>query len=209
MLPEPRCELAFGNAFELLVATILSAQSTDKGVNRVTPELFRKYPTAPALAGAAQDDVEKIIHTTGFFRQKARSIREASRILAERYGGEVPRTMDELVQLPGVARKTANVVLGTAYGIASGVTVDTHATRVSQRLGLTAHKTPTDIERDLMALFPAEQWIELGHRLVLHGRYVCTARAPKCGSCGLSKVCPSAGKIPSALGQGTERRVSP
>jgi endonuclease-3 len=188
-LPEPRCELDFANPFQLLVATILSAQTTDKGVNRVTPELFRRYPTPRALADAAQEDVENLIRSTGYYRQKSRHIREAARIIAEEHGGEVPRSMEALTRLPGVARKTANVVLGTAFGIPSGIAVDTHVARVSRRLGLTRGRTPVEIEQDLMALFPQREWTALGHRLVLHGRYTCTARAPRCSACPLRAPC--------------------
>ena len=171
------------------MATILSAQTTDKGVNRVTPELFRRYPTPGALADAPQEAIEAIVKPTGFFRMKAKNIRAAARAIADTHGGEVPRTMDELINLPGVARKTANVVLGTAYGIPSGITVDTHATRVSRRLALTRADDPVEIERDLMELFPQDSWPDLGHRLVLHGRYTCTARAPRCTACKLLPVC--------------------
>ncbi len=190
-IPDPKCELNFGSPFELLIATILSAQTTDRGVNRVTPELFRRFPTPAALAEASQSDVEAIVKPTGFFRVKAKNIRGAARAIAERHGGEVPRTMDELLKLPGVARKTANVVLGTAYGIASGITVDTHARRVAQRLGLTKSDDPVVIEQDLMALAPRDTWPDLGHRLVLHGRYTCLARNPKCPQCRILSLCPA------------------
>lgn len=191
-LPEPKCELDFNSPWELLVATILSAQSTDKMINKVTPSLFAKWPTPKALAAASQEDVEVAVKSTGFFRNKAKSIRGAASIVASEHGGVVPRTVDELTRLPGVARKTANVVLGTAFGIANGVTIDTHAGRVSRRLELTEEDDPVKVERDLMALFPKETWIALGHRFVLHGRYVCLARKPKCAACPLNEVCPSA-----------------
>jgi endonuclease-3 len=190
-IPEPRCELAHADAWQLLVATILSAQSTDKMVNRVTPELFRRWPTPAALAEAPPEEVEAVVHRTGFFRNKARAVREASRLIAERHGGQVPRDLDALVELPGVARKTANVVLGTAYGLPTGFVVDTHCARVAQRLGLTAQKDAAKIERDLCGLFPREAWVDLGHRFVLHGRYVCLARQPRCADCPLADVCPS------------------
>jgi len=192
-VPEPRCELEFepGNAWQLLMATILSAQSTDARVNLVTPGLFRRYPTPAALGAAPQEEVEAVVKSTGFFRNKARAVREASRAIAERFGGEVPRDMEELMSLRGVARKTANLVLGTAFGIPTGIIVDTHAARVAQRLGLTKEEDPVKIERDLCAVFPREEWVDTGHRLVLHGRYVCTARAPRCGGCALREVCPS------------------
>jgi endonuclease-3 len=191
-IPAPRCELDHRNAWELLVATILSAQSTDRMVNKVTPQLFARFPTPAALARAEPAEVESIVKSTGFFRMKARSIQEASRQIVERHGGEVPRDLDALCELRGVARKTANVVLGTAFGIAAGIVVDTHAQRVSRRLGLTAEKDPRRIEEDLMRLFPREEWIDLGHRLVLHGRYTCLARAPRCGDCACRPFCPSA-----------------
>lgn len=188
-IPEPRCELDYQNPFQLLIATILSAQTTDKAVNRVTPELFRRFPTPRALADAPQAEVETLVRSLGFFRQKARHIREAARIVAEEHGGEVPRTMEALMRLPGVARKTANVVLGTAFGIPSGIAVDTHVQRVSRRLGLCRGNTPEAIERELTALFPPEEWTALGHRLVLHGRYTCLARSPRCEQCVLRSLC--------------------
>lgn len=191
-LPKPIVELAFRNPWELLVATILSAQSTDRMVNKVTPELFRRFPTPAALGDASQEEVEELVKATGFFRNKARAIRESSRIIAERHGGEVPRSIDELLQLPGVARKTANVVLGTAYRIPTGITVDTHAGRVSVRLGLTEQTDPVKVEQELCALFPTDAWIDTGHRLVLHGRHLCTARNPDHAHCPLFEVCPSA-----------------
>jgi endonuclease-3 len=189
MIPDAKCELDFQSPFQLLVATILSAQTTDKGVNRVTPELFRRFPTPRALADAPQEAVETIIKSTGFFRQKAKNIRSAARAIADEHSGEVPRTMEELIRLPGVARKTANVVLGTAYGISSGITVDTHVTRVSRRLALTRSDDPVRIEQDLMALFPRPDWPSLGHRMVLHGRYTCLARGPRCTACRLLAIC--------------------
>jgi endonuclease-3 len=190
-LPEPRCELDFSSPWQLLVATILSAQSTDKTVNRVTPALFEAYPTPAALADAPPEQVERLVKPTGFFRNKARSIQGASRALVERHGGEVPREMEALLELPGVARKTANVVLGTAYGLATGVVVDTHAARVAQRLGLTTERDPVKIERDLCACFPRRSWPATSHRLVLHGRYVCLARKPRCAGCPLAELCPA------------------
>ena len=191
-LPEPRCELDHENAWQLVVATILSAQSTDKRVNLVTPALFERYPTPADLGAADRAEVEDLVRTTGFFRNKAKAITGASRLIAERHGGEVPRSVEELVELPGVARKTANVVLGTAYRIPSGIAVDTHATRVSQRLELTEERDPVKIERDLCELFPRETWPDMSHRLILHGRYVCLARKPDCPRCPLNEVCPSA-----------------
>lgn len=190
-IPRPHVELAFGDPWQLLVAVILSAQSTDKRVNLVTPGLFRRWPTPQALAEAEPAEVEEVIKSTGFFRNKTKAIRGASAMLVERFGGEVPRSMPELLEVPGVARKTANVVLGSAFGIASGVVTDTHAMRVASRLALTTHEEPEKIEADLCQLFPAETWIKLGHRLVLHGRYVCVARAPDCTHCALNELCPS------------------
>lgn len=173
------------------MAVILSAQSTDRRVNEVTPRLFARWATPAALGAAASEEVEDVIRSTGFFRNKTKAICGASRLIAERFGGKVPRTMEELLTLPGVARKTANVVLGVAYGVADGIAVDTHAMRVAQRLHLTAHDTPEKIEADLCRVLPREHWTAMGHRLVLHGRHVCTARAPKCARCPLNEVCPS------------------
>jgi endonuclease-3 len=191
--PEATTALRHESPLQLLVATILSAQCTDERVNQVTPRLFAAYPTAKDLAEAPSEELERVIHSTGFFRQKARSIQGACRILADNHGGEVPRAMDQLLELPGVARKTANVVLGTAYGIPSGVVVDTHVKRIAGRLGLSTEKDPKKIEQDLMRLIPKERWIALGHQLILHGRALCAARKPRCGDCPLAPACPSAG----------------
>jgi endonuclease-3 len=190
-IPEPRLDLDFQTPWQLLIATILAAQSTDERINMVTPVLFAKYPTPAALGAAPQEEVEEVVKSTGFFRNKAKAIREASRMIAERFGGELPRTLDELVSLPGVARKTATTVLGNALGVIAGITVDTHALRVAGRLGLTAQTEPEKVESDLCALFPREQWVATGVRLQLHGRYVCTARAPQCPRCPLNEICPS------------------
>lgn len=190
-IPRPHVELAFSTPWQLLVAVILSAQSTDRRVNQVTPEVFQRWPSPAALAAADPARVEEVIKSTGFFRNKTRAIIGASAMLVERFGGEVPRSLDELLEVPGVARKTANVVLGAAYQIASGIVVDTHAARVSQRLGLTREETPEKIEADLCRAFAAEHWRQMSHRLVLHGRYVCTARAPQCEDCPLNEPCPS------------------
>ena len=190
-IPEPTCELAYEDPWQLLVATILSAQSTDRRVNMTTPELFQAYPGPAALADAERADVERLVRSTGFFRNKAKSIQNMSRMLVGQHGGEVPADMQALLELPGVARKTANLIMGTAFGINSGIVVDTHASRVSQRLELTAEKDPVVIERDLCAVFPKRTWAVSGHRLVLHGRYVCVARKPRCSSCALNEVCPS------------------
>lgn len=191
-MPEPICELDHQDAWQLLIATILSAQSTDKMVNAVTPELFRHYPTPLALAQAPIADVERLIKSTGFFRNKAKSIIGASAQIVEQHDGVVPRSLDELVKLPGVARKTANVVLGTAYRIPTGIVIDTHAGRVARRLALTAETDPKKVERDLMALWPKTAWIDMGHRFVLHGRYVCTSQKPACPACPLHELCPAA-----------------
>ncbi|MET0622407.1 MAG: endonuclease III [Pyrinomonadaceae bacterium] len=193
--PEARCSLDHANALELLVATILSAQCTDERVNAVTAELFRKYRTWEDYASAPPAELERDIHSTGFFRNKAKSIRGACQLIGERHGGRVPDRMDELLGLPGVARKTANVVLGNAYRIASGIVVDTHVARLSARLGLSAEKTPEKIERDLTARVPESDWIDFSHLLIAHGRKVCKARNPLCGECVLATLCPSAGLI--------------
>src|SRR5687768_4353612 len=190
--PDAECALHHHNAFELLVATILSAQCTDARVNMVTPALFARYPDAFALAAAKQADVEEIIKSTGFFRNKAKSLIGMAQALVANHGGEVPRTMEELRVLPGVGRKTANVVLGNAYGINEGVTVDTHVARLSRLLGLTKHGDPAKIEQDLMPLFPRTDWALLSHLLIFHGRQVCIARRPRCGDCVLADLCPSA-----------------
>jgi endonuclease-3 len=202
-MPEPRCELDHQDAWQLLVATILSAQSTDKTVNRVTPELFRRYPRPQDLARAPGATIERLVKPTGFFRNKAKAIQGAAQMVAERFGGEVPRSMEEIVEIPGVARKTGNVVIGTAYRIATGMVVDTHAKRVGQRLGLTAAEKPDEIERDLCALFPKRTWIDMGHRLVLHGRYLCQSQRPRCVDCPLAELCPSGQAAPA--GRWTDR----
>ena len=193
--PEANCELKHTNAFQLLIATILSAQTTDVRVNEVTKDLFQKYPTPEALAHADPKEVEGEIRPTGFFRNKTKSIMGTSKALLENFGGQVPRTMDEILTLPGVARKTANVVLGTAYGIPSGVVVDTHVMRLSRRLDLTKHEDPKKIEEDLMRVIPKEKWIIFSHQLIWHGRRVCIARKPKCLECNLESICYSKDKI--------------
>ena len=190
--PKATCELNFKNGYQLTVATILSAQSTDKGVNLVTPALFRRYPTPARLARADHGELEALVHSTGFFRQKARSLVRMAQTVVSEFGGEIPRTMEEMIVLPGVARKTANVVLGSAYRIPSGVVVDTHVIRVAGRLGLTREVDPVKIERDLMSAAPQERWIDLGHQLIWHGRRICHARKPACETCPLAPVCPSA-----------------
>lgn len=193
--PHPRTALEYRNPLQILVATILAAQSTDKLVNTVTPALFRKYPTAEAFAKADRAELETMIHSTGFFRNKAKSILGAARCIVEVFGGRVPDTMDELVTLPGVARKTANIVLSSGFGKAEGIAVDTHARRVSQRLGLTKEDDPVKIERDLMALVPRTEWLDFNYLLVEHGRALCQARKPKCPECFLRPLCPSATKL--------------
>ena len=189
--PDAHCALDFRNAFELLCATILSAQCTDKRVNMVTPELFRRYPTPAALAAADPAEVEEIIKSTGFFRAKTRSLIGMATAVDERHGGAIPATMNDLVKLPGVGRKTANVVLGNAFDTNVGVVVDTHVTRVSQRLALTKQTDPVKIEQDLMKLFPQAGWTMLSHLFIEHGRQICDARKPKCEVCPLSDLCPS------------------
>ena len=189
--PTAHCALNHTNAFELLVATILSAQCTDERVNLVTANLFRKYRGPGDFAAAAQEELERDIRSTGFFRNKAKSIRAASQRIVDEFGGEVPQTMPEILSLAGVARKTANVVLGNAFGIASGVVVDTHVSRLSQRLGLTKEKTPEKIELDLQALVPKRHWVMFSHWLIFHGRQICQARKPKCNECVLADLCPS------------------
>lgn len=191
--PEAQCALAHVDPLQLLVATILSAQCTDVRVNQVTPVLFRKYPSAYAFAQADVTELETMIRPTGFFRNKARNIKACCQRLVSDYEGEVPNTMEDLLKMPGVARKTANVVLGSAFGVPSGVVVDTHVFRLSHRLGLSHAKTPEKLEQDLMHRFPPEEWINFSHRLIFHGRQVCGARRPKCQECPLLEVCPRVG----------------
>lgn len=191
--PDATCELVFRSPYELLVATILSAQCTDARVNMVTPALFARYPDPSALANAAPSELEELIRSTGFFRNKAKALLGMAQAVVERHGGQIPADMDALTALPGVGRKTANVLLGTAWGLATGVVVDTHVTRLSQRLGLSRERDPEKIERDLMELFPQSSWVALSHRLILHGRRVCTARAPACSRCPLAELCPRIG----------------
>ncbi len=189
--PAAETALHHTDPFQLAVATILSAQCTDERVNQVTPVLFSRFGDAAALAEAPQEEVEDIIHSTGFFRNKAKSLVAMSRALVERHGGEVPSTMKELTSLPGIGRKTANVILGSGFGIDEGVVVDTHVKRLSQRLAFTREKTPEKIERDLMDLFPRETWTPLSHRLIFHGRRICVARKPRCPDCVVAHLCPS------------------
>jgi endonuclease-3 len=193
--PDANCALTHRDAWQLLVATILSAQCTDARVNQVTPVLFERYPTIRDLAAAPVEEVAGIIRSTGFFNNKAKNIVGAARTILDHFGGQVPREMDALLTVPGAARKTANVVLGTAYGIASGVVVDTHVGRISARLDLTKETDPVKIERDLMALLPKERWIRFSHQIILFGRGTCSARAPRCGDCPLNGLCYAKDKV--------------
>lgn len=194
LFPQAECALRHDNPFQLLVATILSAQCTDERVNKVTPELFHKYPAAQDFAGLRQEVLEREIHSTGFFRNKAKNIIGASKKIVQDFGGQVPRTMDEMLTLPGVARKTANVVLGTAFGIPTGVVVDTHVFRIARRLKLSKQKTPEKVEQDLMRLVPQERWISFGHQVIWFGRRVCAARKPLCADCPIESTCDSPDK---------------
>ncbi len=193
LYPDSRCSLEFCSPFQLLVATILSAQCTDKRVNMVTPDLFRRWPTPLLLAAARQEELEEVIRSTGFFRAKARNILGCCGALVACHGGEVPGTVAELVALPGVGRKTANVVLGVGFGVAEGVVVDTHVGRISRRLGLTRRTDAVGAERDLVRVVPREHWIVFSHRLIDHGRAVCLARRPRCATCGLADLCQKKG----------------
>ncbi len=192
MYPKAACSLDFTNAFELLIATMLSAQSTDVRVNLVTKSLFRKYPDAAAFARAKQVEMERDVRQTGFFRNKAKAVIAAAQAIVGKHGGEVPRTMDELTALPGVGRKTANVVLSNAFKTPVGIVVDTHVARVSGRLGLTSNDDAQKIEQDLMKLVPQKEWTSFSHRIILHGRQICVARKPRCVECNLNELCPSA-----------------
>lgn len=197
MYPQAACALHHSNAWELLVATILSAQCTDKRVNAVTPDLFRKYPSIQDFAHANQAELAQDIRSTGFFNNKSKSVIGAARKILENFKGEVPRTIEELLTVPGAARKTANVVLGTAFGIASGIVVDTHVQRISRRLDLTKETDPVKIEQDLVKIIPKEKWILFSHQIILHGRALCVARNPRCTECGLDPVCYASDKTPS------------
>ncbi|MBP9128060.1 MAG: endonuclease III [Elusimicrobia bacterium] len=193
--PRPQCALIHNGPFQLLIATILSAQCTDERVNQVTAVLFKKFPTPEKLGAAPLPDVEQVIRSTGFFHQKAKSIVLSSRCLVEQHGGQVPRDMEALLSLRGVARKTANVVLGTGFGVAAGIVVDTHVKRLARRLGLTRQIDPVKVERDLMKKIPKKDWVWFSHALIHHGRTVCTALRPRCGSCPVGNLCPSAGTV--------------
>jgi endonuclease III len=190
LYPDARTELRFGTPFQLVIATLLSAQATDVSVNAATPALFERYATPQAMAAATPEEVEPFIRTIGLFRTKAKNAVAAARRITEVYGGEVPHTMEELLTLPGVGRKTANVVLANAFGVPA-IAVDTHVGRLSRRLGFSKHEDPDEVERDLMRLFPSEQWVFLHHALILHGRRVCVARAPRCAECAVRALCPS------------------
>jgi len=193
--PDARCTLNYETPLQLLVATILSAQCTDERVNQVTPALFARFPDAGAIATANIEDIETLIRSTGFYRNKAKNIQGACRMIVEKYNSQVPKRMEQLLELPGVARKTANVVLANAYGINQGVTVDTHVKRLSNRLGLTEHDNPERIERDLIRLIPQEDWENWSIRLIYHGREICNAKKPACDACMLADLCPSGCKI--------------
>jgi endonuclease-3 len=192
--PKAVCALNHRSAWELLVATILSAQCTDVRVNLATPALFKAFPTPKAMAAASLPELEELIRTTGFFRNKAKSIQGAGRVVTEQFGGEVPQTMEELLRIPGAARKTANVVLGSWFGIAVGVVVDTHVLRISRRLELTKETTPEKVEKDLMRVIPQTKWIDFSHEIIFHGRQICIARKPKCADCTLERLCNSSDK---------------
>lgn len=208
LYPDATCSLDYETPVQLLVATVLSAQCTDERVNMVTPELFRRFPTAEAMAIADLAEIESLVKSTGFYRNKAKNIQAACRRIVEHYGGQVPQTMEELLTLPGVARKTANVVLAHAFGINAGVTVDTHVKRLTNRLGLTKHDEPIKIERDLMALLPQPDWENWSIRLIYHGRAVCMARNPACDRCQLADLCPSVGvsKVSTPAAPATKRK---
>jgi len=198
LYPKAKCSLDYKNPLQLLIATILSAQCTDERVNKVTPDLFKKYPNVKALADADQNALEKDIQSTGFFRNKAKSLRGMAAAIVEQHQGQVPQTMDELTHLPGVGRKTANVVLGNAFSISEGVVVDTHVARVSARLGLTKETDPVKIEKDLMQIVPREEWTLFSHLLIFHGREICQARKPRCSICPLLPHCPAGQKFVKA-----------
>jgi endonuclease-3 len=198
LYPTVRCALDHRNAFELLVATVLSAQCTDERVNTVTPKLFARYPDPRAMAGADLDEVEAIVYPTGFFRAKARNLVELSKILVDQHAGAVPANLGALTALPGVGRKTAHVVLGNAFGVASGVVVDTHVKRLAYRLGLTSKTDPEPIELELNALVPRNQWVDFSHRLIAHGRSTCASQRPRCSECLIRQICPRQGLAPLA-----------
>lgn len=189
--PNSACSLRHANAYQLMVATILSAQCTDERVNKVTPALFKRFPTPQKMAGAKQEELEELVRTTGFFRNKAKSIKNNAIALLENHGGKIPKTLDELTKLPGVGRKTGSVVLGAGFGLAEGVVVDTHVVRIAQLLKLVAQKTPEKIERELIEILPKKDWIIWTHLIIDHGRAICIARRPNCAECVLNRLCPS------------------
>jgi endonuclease-3 len=205
LYPDARCSLDYRTPLQLLIATILSAQCTDERVNKVTPALFTRYRSAADFASADPRELENYIRSTGFYRAKAKNIIACCRALVERHGGELPRSLEELTKLPGVGRKTANVLLGTAWGIPAGIVVDTHVRRLARRMGLTQHTDPDKIERDLMELIPQEEWIAFGHRMIYHGRQVCLARNPRCDQCALNSFCPKIG-VQVRKSQATRKR---
>lgn len=205
LYPDARCSLDYRTPLQLLIATILSAQCTDERVNKVTPALFARYRSAADFASADPRELENYIRSTGFYRAKAKNIIACCRALVERHGGELPRSLEELTKLPGVGRKTANVLLGTAWGIPAGIVVDTHVRRLARRMGLTQHTNPDKIERDLMELIPQEEWIAFGHRMIYHGRQVCLARNPRCDQCALNSFCPKIG-VQTRKSQATRKR---
>jgi endonuclease III len=190
--PDAHCALDHDSPYQLVVATILSAQCTDERVNMVTPELFRRFPSPHDLAGAPQEEVEELVHSTGFYRNKAKNLIGMAEGVVERHGGEIPRTLEELTALPGIGRKTANVVLGNAFGVDEGVVVDTHVRRLANRMHLSRQEDPVKVERDLMKIFPRDRWTLLSHLFIFHGRRVCGARKPKCAECAVAHRCPSA-----------------
>jgi endonuclease-3 len=203
--PDAACALSHHDAYQLLVATILSAQCTDARVNQVTPRLFARYPDPESLARANPHELEDLIRSTGFFRNKARNLLGMARAVVDAHAGAIPADLEALVHLPGVGRKTAQVVLGTAFGLATGVVVDTHVLRLSRRLGLSTHRDPVRVEKDLMRLFPRKEWISLSHRLIHHGRQVCVARKPRCGDCALAGICPKIGVPGQSVAKPAER----
>jgi endonuclease III len=204
--PEAVCALVHADPYQLLVATILSAQCTDARVNMVTPELFRRYPDAHRLAVAEPAELESLIRSTGFFRAKARNLLAMAGQVMERHGGRIPEDLDALTALGGVGRKTANVVLGTAFGLAEGIVVDTHVKRLARRLGLAKGTTPEQIERELMRVVPRSEWVDLSHRLIQHGRRICLARRPRCQDCSLAEICPKVGVAAAGIGKASPRR---
>jgi endonuclease-3 len=208
LYPDARCSLDYTNPLQLLIATILSAQCTDERVNKVTPALFARYLDAAAFATAKPQELEALIQSTGFFRNKARNIQLCCKQLVEKFGGEVPGSMEDLVPLPGIGRKTANVVLGNSFGV-PGVVVDTHVARLSLRMGLSAATNPEKIEADLMTLIPKQEWTAFGHRMIYHGRQVCQARKPRCGECSLRKICPQIGVDSPTDGPGSLKQDTP